>query len=247
MSRNPASKFHSLPPPPGLDHPAQENAEPLPAPLQEPPNPPGTREGVPPTHTKYRSAEHRRQAQYIGDRCKPRSSTGDPGVPLVSLWNYHRSTQHCATALPIPPSLPKKKNPVPGFSLWQSFAPRAALVSTGSQEVQPPGMLRYPRAGKDPRRHSPQECCSTPWQGEIPVDAAPRDALVSSGSPRLPRQGEAQASTAPLLACLPPPSQQPAGFLSADTGCCSSECAGPSSPSPAPGREEWPGCIRPGE
>lgn len=132
-----------------------------------------------------------------------------------------------------------------------SFPPKKTLsrgLAFGKAPHQ--GLLwcpRAPQAGRHSRRCSSQGCSGTPWQGEIPVDTAPRDALVSSGSLRLPRQGEAQASTAPLLACLPPPSQQPAEFLSADTGCCSSECAGPSSPSPAPGREEWPGCIRPGE
>ena len=69
----------------------------------------------------------------------------------------------------------------------------------------------------------------------LPSRAAP----VPPSSPRLPRRGEAPAGAQPRGAGLPPspPSQQLAGFLSADTGCCSNECAAPSSPSPAPGEE----------
>lgn len=54
MSLSPASKLHCLLPPPGLDHPAQENTEPLPAPLREPPSPPETGGVVlPPTLNIY--------------------------------------------------------------------------------------------------------------------------------------------------------------------------------------------------
>lgn len=146
----------------------------------------GTREGAPPTHPKCILAEHH-QAQYTGDKHKPRSGArawvGSRRASTQPLEPSSKQEEPCQSSSV---RLPPPKTPAPRFEPWRSVP--AAL----------------------------QGLC---------------------------RRGEAPAGAQPHGTGLPPspPRQQLARFLSADTGCCSSECAAPSSPSPAPGDEGWAG------